>query len=202
MMNACDDCLDAESGQAMVEFALMVPLLVILLVGVVGVGVALIQAQQLSVAARHVARQTALGMVEQSLKKGGAASSVQVLASRSLAQSGARESGARMVGVRWQSLGGGGGFRAIDGHRAALVINKPGGISVGRGARRGAGIGVLYVGVGLEREQAGGTRLLNIGASAVMPLELPLTGTREMPGVMDANPWIRAIVNDKLDTRL
>lgn len=200
-----------EDGQALAEFALMLPALVLLLVGVVFCG-GLVTAQQgLAVSARHVARTVALEATRKGLQdlRGRGGQADEAVARRALAECSPR-GGASVAGVSWGSLG-------ASGRGMAGAWVKQGTLALGPALGNArCGIGVALYGVTVKRDLsqdlspigriaarlAPGGGLSNLLApsltsSAVMPAELPIRGRLGggVPGVLDLNPWIAKVVS-------
>jgi hypothetical protein len=199
-----------EGGQALVEFALVLPMLVLLLLGVVYCGGLVLAQQSLAVSARHVARTVALEATRQGLEdaRGRGGQPDEAVARRALAQVAPR-GGASLAGVSWGALGASG-----RGMAGALVKRGtlPLGPSLGN-AR--CGIGVALYGATVKRDLSrdlsplgrvaarltpgGGLANMlapSLSATAVMPGELPIRGRAAggVPGVLDLNPWIGKVV--------
>jgi hypothetical protein len=192
-----------ESGQALAEFALIAPLLVIMLGGILYCGGLVIAQENLSIAARHAARRMALEGTEHALVQGDAKTGSAQLAVDE-AVPGMR--GIVAAGMNWGQVNLGQG-RMIDAHMALYA--KKGSIKVGKKSYQ-CGIGCLFYGVkvqkDLSRDLAPVARLVDafsghkiggvatLGANGVMPGDLPPTGSGD-GSVMGLNRWIGAIVN-------
>jgi Flp pilus assembly protein TadG len=199
-----------ERGQALVEFALVLPMLVLLLLGVVFCGGLVLSQQSLAVSARHVARTVALEATRKGLEdpRGRGGQADEAVARRALAQV-APGAKAALGGVSWGAIGASG--RGMTG---ALV--KQGTISLGPALGNArCGVGVALYGVTVKRDLSrdmapvgraaagltpggGLTNMLapSLSATAVMPAELPIRGRGGggVPGLLELNPWIGKVV--------
>lgn len=200
-----------EAGQALVEFALIAPVLVLVLAGVAYCGGLVIQQQGLAVAARHVARTAALDATLEGLRRGQGQGSTEASRRKALSASLGAAQGVSTRSVRWGHLGtrGPGRLRELGGYDAALVAQSS--LEAG-GKSYKMGLGVLYTGVSVSKDLSrdlspvgrlasllgGGLTNLaggQLSASSVMPMELP-PKNRGGVGVLDLNPWIAGIVAD------
>jgi hypothetical protein len=200
-----------DSGQALVEFALVLPMLVLMLCGVVYCGGLVASQQNLAVAARGAARAMALEATQKGLKnvdgRGGTANKGAGTAAIEAALPGR---GASLAGVSWSKTGANRG----SGFAGAYV--KTGTVQLGEAGSAGCGIGVALYGATVKRDLSrdlspigrlaarltpggGLSNMLapSLSSSSVMPAELPLRGVTpaNVPGVLDLNPWIRKAVS-------
>ena len=199
-----------EDGQALVEFVLVLPLLILLLLGVVYCGGLVASLQNTAVAARHVARSVALDATLKGLKdpRGRGGQADEAVGRRALAES--LPSGAVSVaGINWGRTGAAG-----RGMAGALV--KKGTVNLGPVAGSAScGIGVALYGATVKRDLTrdltpigrlasrlvpsgglGNLLLPSLSASALMPAELPIRGRGgAVTGVLDLNPWITRVVS-------
>ncbi len=196
-------------GQALVEFALVAPMLVLMLCGVVYCGGLVASQQNLAIAARAAARAMAIESTRQGLKnavgQGGVAN--KGVGSKAL-EAALPGRGATLAGVSWGAIGAKG-----SGHAGSW--SKTGTVMLGGDlGSTGCGVGVAFYGATAKRDlsrdlspigrlaarMAPGGGLSNmltpsLSASSVMPAELPIRGNAStVPGVLDLNPWIAKVV--------
>ena len=201
--------LRREEGQALVEFALVLPMLLLMLCGVVYCGGLVASQQGLAIGARAAARAMALDGTRRALKnpagQGGVANKGVGSAALEAALPGR---GASLAGVSWSAIGAKGA-----GHTGSW--SKTGSVMLGGdlGSAR-CGVGVAFYGATAKRDLSrdlspigrlaarmtpggGLSNMLSpsLSASSVMPAELPIRGnTTTQPGVLDLNPWIGKVV--------
>jgi hypothetical protein len=210
---------DDESGQALIEFALVVPLLLLILGGVVYCGIMVVYQEKLAIAGRHVARKMAIDSTQRGMTKGSAGPASATIRDQAMREAGVNGREIRASGVNWSALGREtgsrpGSIKKINGNTAVFQATRKGvslkdlgGRTTGKPATMG--IGVVLHGVTLTRDMkdlagVGNLARINvpgISATSVMPAELPPRGERGVPGVLDMNPWIRDIVNEKYKGR-
>lgn len=206
---------DRESGQALVEFALVVPLLLLILGGVIYCGIMVVYQEKLAVASRHVARKMALDSVERGLSRGKAGPGSATVRDQAMKEAGVNGKEFRASGVNWSAIGREtgsrpGSVRKINANTGVFQATRKGVALKDLGGRTGGkpatfGIGVVFHGVTITRDMKdlqGIGNLAKIGvpgisATSIMPAELPPKGERGVPGVLDMNPWISDIVNEK-----
>lgn len=200
-----------EAGQALVEFALIAPVLTLVLAGVAYCGGLVIQQQGLAVAARHVARTAALDATLEGLRRGSGELSTESSRVKALRASLGQMVGVSTRGVRWGNLStrGPGKLKQLSGYDAALVAQTT--IQVGSQSYK-AGLGVMYTGVSISKDlsrdlspvgrlaslMGGGLTNMaggQLSSTSVMPMELP-PKARGGVGVLDLNPWIGGILAD------
>lgn len=202
-----------RKGQALVEFALVVPLLLIILGGVVYCGLMVVEQERLAMASRHVARKMALNATERGLKSGKGGKALSSARDEAFRQTGEKSSNVRVKGINWGGLASETGnspgrLSKIDTHTGMLMATQRVTLQDlgGRGGKPTTmGIGVVYHGVTLNRDLkdlAGLGQMARIGvpgvsATSVMPSELPPRGEKGVKGVLDMNAWIKDIVNEK-----
>lgn len=181
-----------EQGQALVEFALVAPVLILVLLGLAYCGVLVLKQQELAIQARAASRQVALDAVKAML------SDPQ---GRQRTVSGANFLKAAGNPAGMQARAGSFKGGALSGKRGDFMrtVTQTTSISIG-GKKYTAGIGAVVYGVTLEQPvdvRFLSTVIPSIGASAATATELPLRGTgAQNPGIMELNPWIREIVNE------
>ncbi|MEB3197245.1 MAG: TadE/TadG family type IV pilus assembly protein [Candidatus Sericytochromatia bacterium] len=201
---------DDERGQALVEFALVLPMLVLLLLGVVYCGGLVLVQQSTAMAARHAARTVALDATLKGLKdgRGKGLQPDEQLARKAVSEAMPRST-VRVTGVAWSRLG-------ASGRGMAGVYAKTGTLSLGAGLGQArCGVGVALYGATVTRDLSrdmtplgrlaarmlpggGLSNLLTpaLSASALMPAELPIRGRdAQTPGLLDLNPWIAKVVS-------
>lgn len=199
-----------DDGQALVEFVLVLPLLILLLLGVVYCGGLVVSLQNTAVAARHVARSVALDATLKGLKdvrgRGGRAD--EAVGRRALAES-LPVGAVSVTGINWRRTG-------ASGRGMAGVLVKKGTVTLGPVAGSApCGIGVALYGATVKRDLTrdmtplgrlaarlvpggglGNMLMPSLSASALMPAELPIRGRGgAVLGVLDLNPWIAKVVS-------
>ena len=196
----------------MVEFALVIPLLLMILGGVVYCGMMVVEQERLAMASRHVARKMALSAIERGIKTGKSGRATATVRDEAFRQTGEKSSNTNVKGINWNGLssetGGPGRLRKVDAHTGVLVATQrvsPKDLS-GRGGKAGTmGVGVVYHGVTLNRDlkdlaglgQLAKISVPGVSATSVMPAELPPKGERGVQGVLDMNGWIKDIVQER-----
>lgn len=202
-----------EEGQALIEFALVAPMLILLLCGVVYCGGLVIAQENLTIAARSVARRMALGATEASLSKGQGPKTTVAMRETALADAMPNHRGIELKKVSW-----GDGVESLDGYTAILVKHKSFPI---KDKSYKFGVGVVFHGVKVSKslrqdlapigklasQMAPGVGLTNmlqadLAAASIMPAELPIKGSGRNDGVLEINDWITKIVNEKLTDTL
>lgn len=179
-----------EAGQALVEFALVAPVLLLVLLGLAYCGVLVLKQQELAIQARAASRQVAIDAVKAMLSDPQGRQRT-VSGANFLKAAGLPNLRAKPATFRGALQGRRGDYMRTHYATTALSIG---------GKKYTAGTGAVLYGVTLE--QPIDIRFLNtvipsIGASAATATELPLRGTgSQSPGIMELNPWIRAIVNE------
>ncbi|MEB3284977.1 MAG: TadE/TadG family type IV pilus assembly protein [Candidatus Sericytochromatia bacterium] len=199
----------AEDGQALVEFVLILPLLILLLLGVTYCGGLVTSLQNTAIAARHVARSVALDATLQGLKdpRGRGGKADETVGRRALAES-LPVGAVSVAGINWGRAG-------TAGRGMAGALLKKGTVSLGPVAGQAScGIGVALYGATVKRDLTrdltplgrlvsrlvpgggvGNLLLPTLSASAIMPAELPIRGRGgPVVGVLDLNPWISKVV--------
>ena len=192
----------AEAGQALAEFALIAPLLIIMLGGILYCGGLVIAQENLSIAARHAARRMALEGTERMLVSGDAKPGS---AQQAVDEAVPGMRGIVAAGMNWGQVNLGDGH-SLNAHMALYA--KTGSLKIGKKSYR-CGIGCLLYGVkvqkDLSRDLAPVARLVDafsdhklgslatLGANGVMPGDLPPRGGEG--SVMGLNSWITEIVN-------
>jgi hypothetical protein len=198
-------------GQALVEFAFILPMLVLMLAAIVYLCGLVVAQQSMAVAARSAARSMALDATAQGLRnaagRGGVARPAVGTAAMQASLPGAA---VRMAGVTWASLG-----PIRGGPYAASFLKTNSRISLGSGEYGQAAIGCALYGATVTRDlrsnltpigQLAATmspreglarRLLpSLSATSVMAAELPIRGTMSgAQGILDSNTWITKIVS-------
>lgn len=198
-----------EAGQALAEFALVLPMLVLMLCGVVYCGGLVASQQNLAVGARAAARAMAIEATRQGLKnpvgQGGVAN--KGVGSQAL-EAALPGRGATLAGVSWGAIGARGSGHAGSWSKTGSVM-----LSNELGSAK-CGIGVAFYGATVKRDLSrdlspigrlaarmtpggGLSNMLtpSLSASSVMPAELPIRGNANtVPGVLDLNPWIAKVV--------
>lgn len=189
-----------QEGQALVEFAFILPLLVIMLGGIVFCGSVVIQQERMAIVARAAARRLAIDGTQKSIMQGTPQSgSVQTAVS----EAAGGNSGLHGTGLNWAGVTLGSGH-PINTEMAYYA--RTGSITVG-GKSYPCGVGCLLYGVKVEKNlgsdlspfarlvDAFGGKLASIttiSAVGVMPGDMPPSGNG---GVLGINPWISRIVN-------
>lgn len=201
----------------MIEFALMAPILLLVLGGIVYAGAMIVQQERLAIVARHVARHQAIESTEKGLKSpGGLAPAPATVRNAALAQSPIDRRGVALKGVNWSGLkrmaGGPGQLKRVNDYVAVYKVQttiNTGPDLQGRTRSGKAGIGVVFHGVTVHKDmkdlQPIG-RLASIitpgvSATSVMPQELPPKGKGGIEGVLELNQWITDIVNEPVKDR-
>ncbi|HEY9723751.1 MAG TPA: TadE family protein [Oscillatoriaceae cyanobacterium] len=194
-----------ESGQAMIEFALILPVLVAVLGGIMTVGFLMLRYQQLAIAARAAARTVAIAHDAQGVSTG-----MQQVAGAgeytSAVPPGIDRHGIQVSGVNWGRVGGRGHVRSLGPYTAIFEAQHT--ISVEDDAHQhreslGAGVGVVLYGVSLGDRMHGllgfaqlaHMRVPTLAATAVMPAVAAPYGAG-VPGVLSMNQWITHIVDE------
>lgn len=179
-----------ESGQSMIEFALIAPLLVLLLAGVVYLGGLVTIQEKLAVDARHVARRAALHSQEKALgdARGKRPASIQNVRSQALGEAAAGSRGRSLAPPGWGGLG----VKSHgDAYTAIYQARAP------NGAYQ-MGIGVVFHGATVNKDlkdlaplgRFAGVLVPRVGATAVTATEL------SPEELLALNPWIRKIVQE------
>lgn len=193
-----------ESGQALVEFAFIVPLLVLTLAGIVYIGTMVVTQQTLATSARHVARTAAIDSTGKTLKAGKFTEAGAGVMDAALRDSASGSKGITRRKVSWGTIDsldrGSGRLESIGQNAAALT--RTGSIQIA-GKSYKVGIGVYYHGVTLQDDYRGlaglgtfiGAAAPKITATSVMPQELPPRGPKNT-GILDMNTWIQNILNE------
>jgi Flp pilus assembly protein TadG len=201
-----------EGGQALVEFALILPVLLAIFGGVLYMGAMAIAKQNLAVSARHVARQASISIVKQGHTAAGAAGAPdQSAMSAALRDSMPAKEQVTLSGVEWGALkrSGRGSYRWNDklgGNVAELTYETTLRIHTadGKTTPYRAGIGLLYAGATVTRPlkelgplARGLTKIATPGVSvtSVMPAELAPHGNGRAEGLLELNRWISDNVN-------
>lgn len=206
----------SESGQALVEFALMAPLLVLMLCGVVYCGGLVAAQQNLAIGARAAARAMAIDATRAYLKNPAAGGRANKGVGQQALDAALPGRGATLAGVTFSALGAG-----TQGSGHAGSWTKTGRIAIPGLGQKACGVGVALYGATARRDLArdlspigrlsarltpggGLSNMLapSLSASSVMPAELPLRGGGTVKGVLDLNPWISAVVKRKPTARL
>lgn len=193
-----------ESGQAMVEFALILPVLVAVLGGVLFVGFLLLRYQQLAIAARDAARTVAIAHDDSGVSGG----SQQVAGAGEYSAAlppGIDHRGIVVSGVNWGGIGRG-NLRPLGPYTAIFEAQHTIGIEDDAHQHHetlNAGVGVVFYGVSLSDHLHGllgyaelaHMRVPRVAATAVMPaVAAPYGGS--VPGVLSMNQWITHIVDE------
>lgn len=198
-----------QDGQALVEFALVLPMLLLMLCGVVYCGGLVASQQGLAIGARAAARAMAIDATRRGLKnprgQGGVANKAVGAAALEAALPGR---GASLAGVNWGAIGAKGAGHV--GHwKKTGSVTLPGDLG-----SASCGVGVAFYGATVKRDLSkdlspigrlaarmtpggGLSNMLtpSLSTSSVMPAELPIRGTAATaPGVLDLNPWITKVV--------
>lgn len=199
---------EREEGQALVEFALILPMLIMMLAAIVYLCGLVVAQQTMAVGARHAARAMALDATAQGLKNGkGHGGVAQPSIGTSAMKASLPNGSVRMTGVNW------GGFGKVSGGAYAATFKKTEGIAIG-GEQATMGIGVALYGATVTRDLRDSLtptgrlaadmgspglarRLLpSLSATSVMAAELPIRGTKSgAQGVLDLNNWITKVVS-------
>lgn len=195
----------------MVEFALIAPLLVLMLGGIMYCGGLIIAQENLTIAARATARQMALTATERALVNGRSGVANGALAQQALSDVTGGARGLSASNAQWPT-----GVRKLNGYTA--IYERTMSKRIGKRSYQ-FGVGCLLYGVqvkkDLSHDLAPMARLANamganlsgtaaLGANAVMPGDLPPSGGVGQvdavgggASVLGLNSWISGIVNEK-----
>ena len=199
----------AEDGQALAEFALLLPLLIILMAGITYAGGLLAANQNLAIAARHAARRMAIDATQAGLKNSlGQGGVAKATVGREALDEAWPRGGLVLAGVKWGAIG-------VEGTGYAAAYTKTGRVQLPApfGSMK-CGVGVALYGATavkslrsdlspmgkIVKDFAPGGGLANLmlpslSAASVMPAELPIHGKGGgAPGVLELNPWISKVV--------
>lgn len=193
-----------EEGQALAEFGLLAPFLLLALGGVIYFGTLVVTQEHLAMVARHAVRSAALDATYESLARGTDGRAKSSVIARAVSQ--ADDTKTLSVGAAaWPNVAG---LKRLDNHTASFVRTKR--VRLGNHSYD-MGVGCLLYGATIKKDMskdlspiarlinAFGGRLANItsaGASAVMPGDLPPRGSKD-GSVLGVNNWITGIVNSK-----
>ncbi|MDB5095991.1 MAG: hypothetical protein JWM80_412 [Cyanobacteria bacterium RYN_339] len=198
-------------GQALVEFALIAPLLVLMLAGIVYCGGLILAQENLTIAARSTARQMAMKATENALVGGKSAVGNGSMAQAALSDATGGARGLSAAAPAWP-----GGVHKVNAYTA--VYSRTMSKRIGKHSYQ-FGVGCLLYGVQVKKDlshdlspmarlaNAVGGRLSSVaalGANAVMPGDLPPSGGVGIvdsagggASVLGLNTWITGIVNEK-----
>lgn len=214
-----------QKGQALLEFAIVSPLLLILLLGVGYLGHTITSQQNLNIAARFSARNVSIESTKSKFDRTSGAYVISLGKTKFLdfakenLQGVLNTSQLDVSPPIWPNLinlnlsNGSSFVPAITGIEYAYIYKKTGIVSADSQAETvvpnlqnmKVGVGTLFFGARVTYNlkeldiiaKLGLQKGLTIQASSIMPAELPLRGTGF--GLMDINPWIKEIINDDVN---